>query len=84
MKDTCKLGELPLRQAAVVTSLDPHHTLTPRLRQLGVVNGAVITPLFKSVLGDPVAYQVTDSVIALRLSECDGVTVRIREAHHAV
>ncbi len=84
MYNTCKLSELPLHQTAVVEQMDRRDPVTARLIQLGVINGATVTPLFKSMLGDPVAYQVNDCVIALRRSECSGVTVRTEDDGHAV
>lgn len=83
MHDTCKLSALPLHQTAVVDNIQSQNPLQPRLKQLGFVSGAAVTPLLKSMLGDPVAYQVNGCVIALRRSESDGVTVR-PEGSHAV
>lgn len=39
---------------------------TARLRDLGFVENELVTCLFPSVFGDPVAYRVRDTVVALR------------------
>lgn len=44
-------------------------TMRRRLLDLGFVPGAVIKVLKKSPLGDPTAYQVSNTVIALRQEE---------------
>ena len=79
MSDFLKLSELPLHTSATVIALEQYNALSPRLSQLGVTEGVSITPLFKSLFGDPTAYRVKDSVIALRNKDCDGVTVRVAE-----
>ena len=40
-----------------------------RLQELGFLPGAVVTALQESPFGDPVAYGVLDTVIALRRSD---------------
>lgn len=79
MSDFLKLSELPLHTSATVIALEQYNALSSRLSQLGVTEGASITPLFKSLFGDPTAYRVKNSVIALRAQDCEGVTVRIAE-----
>ncbi|WP_129728384.1 MULTISPECIES: FeoA family protein [Bacillaceae] len=44
-------------------------TLKRRLLDLGFIPGAIVKVLQKSPLGDPVAYQVSSTTIALRKEE---------------
>ena len=47
-----------------------------RLMDLGFTPGAKITRLQTSPLGDPIAFEVRGSVIALRQDQCDQVEVK--------
>ena len=71
----CKLSELPLMTEAAITSVEIDNALTRRMAQLGISRGEMITPVFKSPFGDPIAYGVSGSVIALRSSDCRGIIV---------
>lgn len=75
MTQPCKLSELPLQTTAIVKGFDRKTALTERMNNLGITEGTPITPVFRSPFGDPVAYSVRDSLIALRKSDCDGVWV---------
>ncbi len=46
-----------------------------RLRDLGIIEGTVITCVGKSPLGDPVAYQIRGAVIALRKEDAAKVFI---------
>ena len=60
------LSRLPLGRSARVLSLSAGEPLKGRLMDLGFVPGGEITPLYAAPLGDPRAYLVCDTVIALR------------------
>lgn len=57
-----------------------HGILTERLRDLGFTPGTYIETAFVSPLGDPVAYQLRGTLIALRRSDAALVTVQRKEA----
>ena len=40
-----------------------------RLLDLGLINGAKITPIFVSPSGDPTAFEIRGSVIAIRVED---------------
>ena len=67
------LSRLPLGHSARVLSLSAKEPLRSRLLDLGFVPGSEITPLYAAPLGDPRAYLVCDTVIALR--QRDAATV---------
>jgi ferrous iron transport protein A len=57
-------------------------TMKRRLLDLGFVPGCEITVLQKSPLGDPTAYRVCNTTIALRREESDNIYgERIRHDH---
>lgn len=66
--------EIPLSEAAVGQSirigrLEMDGTLRRRLLDLGFVPGATVHVLQRSPLGDPVAFRVSNTTIALRREE---------------
>ncbi len=69
------LHDLPVGQSAVVTQLHAQQSLRQRLIDLGFIEGSEIACLFSSPLGDPRAYRVHGSVIALRGRDAQSVEV---------
>ena len=69
------LSRLPLPKTARILSLSADEPLKGRLLDLGFVPGSEITPLFAAPIGDPRAYLVCDTVIALRQRDAATVTV---------
>lgn len=56
-----------------ITTLNIEGTMKRRLLDLGFVPGSEITVLQKSPLGDPTAYRVSHTTIALRKEESDHI-----------
>ena len=54
-----------------------------RLLDLGIIKGNEITPLFASPARNPIAYQVKESVIALRNDITDQILVYTKEEDDA-
>lgn len=69
------LSRLPLDHAGRVLSLSAAEPLKGRLLDLGFVPGSEITPIYAAPLGDPRAYRICDTVIALRQRDAATVTV---------
>jgi Fe2+ transport system protein FeoA len=69
------LDELPRDGRAVVTRLDSTGADRRRLMDLGVLPGIVVRAARISPLGDPTAYLVRGSMIALRRSQARGIHV---------
>ncbi len=65
MKNTT-LDKLDINNNAVILNLNCKGDLRRRLLDLGLVNGTNIKAIFKSPLGNPVAYEIRGSTIALR------------------
>ena len=72
------LSRLPLGKSARILSLSAPEPLRGRLMDLGFVPDSPVTPLYAAPLGDPRAYLVCDTVIALR--QKDAATVAVEEA----
>ena len=69
------LSRLPMGKKARVLSLSSQEPLRGRLIDLGFVPGSEITPLYAAPMGDPRAYLICDTVIALR--QRDAATVAV-------
>ena len=60
------LYELTLNTVGIIDKLNCDGNIRRRLLDLGLVNGTKITPVFKSPSGDPIAYEIRKTLIALR------------------
>ena len=69
------LSRLPLGKSARILSLSAREPLLGRLMDLGFVPGSEVRPLYTAPAGDPRAYLVCDTVIALR--QRDAATVAV-------
>ncbi|TMU85187.1 ferrous iron transport protein A [Bacillus sp. BHET2] len=67
----CKPGERVL-----ITSLSLEGTMRRRLLDLGFVRGSEVYVIQKSPLGDPMAFRVSDTTIALRKEESSKIHVQ--------
>lgn len=63
------LDQLPPGRRAVICGFAPLCPHRQRLMELGFLPGAAVAALYPSPWGDPVAYAVAGSVVALRQSE---------------
>ena len=46
-----------------------------RILDLGIIEGTKIKPVLKSPLGDPIAYEVRDTLICLRNEEAKNIEI---------
>lgn len=60
------LYELPLNKVGIIDNLNCNGNIRRRLLDLGLVNGTKIVPIFKSPSGDPTAFEIRKTLIALR------------------
>jgi len=70
------LAELQVGNTLSIMKIEVVGTLRRRLLDLGFVPGAEIEVLQKSPLGDPVAYRVSNTTIALRREESSKILGR--------
>lgn len=60
------LNTLPIGTAGKIQEVNVTPSLKRRLFDLGFIPGSLITPIYPSVLGDPIAYSIRGITIALR------------------
>lgn len=73
------LDLLPIGRTAIVTDLVAQESIKRRFLDLGLINGTPVKALHKSPSGDPIAYNIRGTVIALRLKEAAKITIEIQE-----
>lgn len=71
------LNQLPIGTKAEVSRLLADGATRKRLLDLGIIDGTVIQPLYKSPSGNPVAYFIRGAVIALRRDVSDTILVTV-------
>lgn len=64
----------PLEHGTVI-SLETADHLRRRLQDIGFTKGTVVQCLFKSPLGDPTAYRVKETTVALRFEEASKILI---------
>lgn len=70
------LKQLMPGDKAVIVNMNIDGVMRRRLLDLGFIKGALVTCVRRSPLGDPVAFDVSNTVIALRESESKKIVVR--------
>lgn len=71
------LDELPLGTIGKVETLNCKGAIRRRLLDLGIVQGTSILPVLKSPSGDPTAFDIRGSLIALRKEDANLILVNI-------
>ena len=69
------LSETKPNKQYIVTDISVNCGLLRRFLDIGIIKGTEIERLFDSPFGDPTAYLIKNSVIALRKSESDKIFV---------
>ena len=70
------LTDLSVGQAGVIERVLPDFSLYTRLTDIGFSKGAEIKNLMRSPLGDPTAYLIKGTVIALRYEDAKNIYLR--------
>lgn len=71
------LNELPVGKYGVIKEIDVSDTVKRRILDLGMIDGTKIKLLYKSPFGDPKAYLVRGSVIALRNEDSEKIKIEL-------
>ncbi|MCL2678322.1 MAG: ferrous iron transport protein A [Clostridiales bacterium] len=77
MKKIITLHDLPLGKTAIIKEIRNEPDLRIRLTELGFSRGAAVRALQRSPSGDPVAYEIKGTVIALRAGETRQILVEL-------
>ena len=71
------LDKLPLNSYGKIISVNCLPNIKRRLLDLGLISGTKIKAILKSPVGDPVAYEVRGSTIAIRKEDSRLIDVAI-------
>ncbi len=74
---TKKLSELKKGERAVIVRVNLNGLTKRRLYDLGFIPDTEISVAFESPLGDPVAYIVRETIIALRKEESENIEIEL-------
>ena len=74
-KTTNRLSELKIGESATITDICADDKFKSRLADLGIVNGTRVAALHKSPSGDPTAYFIKGTVIALRSIDAEKIVI---------
>ena len=69
------LDKLNLNCIGIVDNINCNTNIKTRLLDLGIISGTQITPVFKSMLNDPIAYNVRGTIIAIRNDDAKKITI---------
>ncbi len=75
----CTLADLRVGERATVTAFDTEDGVRHRLWDMGMVEGTEVECAFRSPSGDPTAYFVRGTVMALRRTDAHTVTVKRKQ-----
>lgn len=75
MDSKTTLDGLPLGQGGYISSANASEGIKRRLLEYGFSTGNYVTPLFISPMGDPIAYKIMGSVVALRKDTASKIVV---------
>ncbi|MBQ1349651.1 MAG: ferrous iron transport protein A [Ruminococcus sp.] len=78
MDEIIRLSELPTGCSAVVEEVNCAEYLRNRVLDMGIIRGAELRAVLLSPFGDPVAYAVKNTMIALRKRDSSAIFVRWR------
>lgn len=70
------LYELPLNTVGIIDSLNCEGNTKRRMLDLGLIQGTKIIPIFKSPSGDPIAYEIRKTLIAIRKEDSSRITLK--------
>ena len=75
MKHELYLNNLELNKKCKVIDIlcDSHNKR--RFLDLGIINGTIIKPLFRSPFSDPTAYEINNTVIAIRNEDARKIVI---------
>ncbi len=72
------LDNLPLNKDGYIIDLKSQGALRRRMLDLGLIKNTLIKPVFISPSGDPRAYEVRGSIIAIRKKDAELVNIKTK------
>jgi ferrous iron transport protein A len=70
------LYELPRSTVGIIDDVKCYENIRRRMLDLGLIKGTKIIPVFKSPSGDPIAYEIRKTLIAIRKEDSEYITLK--------
>ncbi len=80
---TYTLADLAVNESGTVVALESPDNMRRRLLDIGLTKNTTVTCVGQSPAGDPVAFNIRGSIIALRRSDCKTVIILRGDTHGA-
>jgi len=77
MQQFTRLSAIPCGASAVVEKIEGKKEMIERLHDLGMIRNTRVSCLFSSAFGDPRAYLVRDTLIAIRNLDASRILCRV-------
>lgn len=74
--ETIALNTLPLNTIGTIVEVNCNNSIKRRLLDLGLIPNTKIVPVFKSIGGDPIAYEVRGTTLAIRNEDANNILVK--------
>lgn len=71
------LSDMEIGQKAVVLEVNAPNNIKRRLLDIGLIKGTKVECVLKSPFGDPIAYLIRGTVIAIRKEDAKGIVVSL-------
>lgn len=75
MKNIIHLNELDINSVGKIKEISCHSNIKRRLLDLGIIPSTYVTPVFKSTGGDPVAYEIRGTILAIRNQDAKNILI---------
>lgn len=75
MINAIPLTNLEIGSTAKIDSINCTSSIKRRLLDLGIIPNTSITPIFKSTGGDPIAYEIRNTILAIRNQDAQHILV---------
>lgn len=69
------LSKLEMNSTGIIKEIKCNNNVKRRLLDLGLIPNTNITPIMKSVSGDPIAYEVRNIILAIRKQDADKIII---------
>lgn len=77
MLKQCNLNQLEIGQKAKVKQIETEETIKRRLLDIGLIKDSIVECILKSPLGDPFAYSIRGTLIAIREEDASNILVEV-------
>ncbi|MED9970642.1 MAG: ferrous iron transport protein A [Ruminococcus sp.] len=76
MMNCISLQKLGINKSGIISKIDGNPDITDRLADMGFIEGACVCAEFVSPFGDPVAFRIRNTVVAVRKKDCAKIMVK--------